>query len=74
MINKILFTIFAVIAIWKAFSMISKLTGNKGGVPRPKGTAGRRDGTRVSRARSGRDESTVPAAVPISIRASAAAA
>ena len=47
MINKILFTIFAVIAIWKAFSMISKLTGNKGGVPRPGNTADRRDGARA---------------------------
>lgn len=42
MINKILFTIFAVIAIWKAFSMISKLTGNKGGVPRAGNTTDRR--------------------------------
>jgi len=34
MINKILFTIFAVIAIWKAFSLISRLSkeGGLGGI------------------------------------------
>jgi hypothetical protein len=32
-INKILFTIFAVIAIWKAFSMLSKLTKSNGTTP-----------------------------------------
>lgn len=31
MINKILFTIFAVIAIWKAFSLISRLQ-KEGGI------------------------------------------
>ena len=30
MINKILFTIFAIIAIWKAFSMISRLQKDGG--------------------------------------------
>ncbi len=35
MISKILFTIAAVVAIWKAFSMISRLSKGTGGVPRP---------------------------------------
>ena len=48
MISKILFTIAAVVAIWKAFSMISKLTGNTGGggVPRPGNTGDRREANR----------------------------
>lgn len=33
MINKILFTIFAVVAIWKAFSMLSRLTKSTGTAP-----------------------------------------
>ena len=33
MINKILFTIFAVIAIWKAFSFLSKLSKSTGTTP-----------------------------------------
>ena len=33
MINKILFTIFAVVAIWKAFSWISRLSKSSSGVP-----------------------------------------
>ncbi len=33
MINKILFTIFAVIAIWKAFSMLSRLSKSTGMSP-----------------------------------------
>jgi hypothetical protein len=33
LINKILFTIFAVIAIWKAFSYISKLSKSTGTSP-----------------------------------------
>ncbi len=33
MINKILFTIFAVIAIWKAFSFLSKLNKGAGTTP-----------------------------------------
>lgn len=40
MINKILFTIFAVIAIWKAFSFLSKLskgTGTSLAKPNPPG-------------------------------------
>ena len=34
MINKILFTIFAVIAIWKAFSLLSRISkeGGLGGI------------------------------------------
>jgi hypothetical protein len=31
MLNKILFTIFAIIAIWKAFSLISKLSNSRAG-------------------------------------------
>lgn len=43
MISKILFTIAVVVAIWKAFTMISKLTGNTGGgVPRAGNTDDRR--------------------------------
>ncbi len=49
MISKILFTIAAVIAIWKAFSMISKLTGSTGGgVPRPGNTGDHRQANRPS--------------------------
>jgi hypothetical protein len=33
LINKILFTIFAVIAIWKAFSYLSKLSKSTGTSP-----------------------------------------
>lgn len=45
MISKILFTIAVIVAIWKAFSMISRLTGNTsgGGVPRPGNTSDRRE-------------------------------
>lgn len=44
MISKILFTIAVIVAIWKAFSMISRLTGNAGGgVPRPGETSARRE-------------------------------
>ena len=46
MISKILFTIAAVVAIWKAFTLISKLTGNTGGVPRPGNTGGGREAAR----------------------------
>lgn len=49
MISKILFTIAVVVAIWKAFSMISKLTGSTGGgVPRRGNTDGRRETARPS--------------------------
>jgi hypothetical protein len=33
LINKILFTIFVVVAIWKAFSFISKLSRERGASP-----------------------------------------
>ncbi|MDH3658445.1 MAG: hypothetical protein OEU92_00220 [Alphaproteobacteria bacterium] len=43
MISKILFTIAVVVAIWKAFSMISRLSKSSGGgVPRPGKTSDHR--------------------------------
>ena len=41
MINKILFTIFAVIAIWKAFSVLSRLSKNTGMSPTQSPSQGR---------------------------------
>ncbi|MGI9436458.1 MAG: hypothetical protein ACR2Q4_16800 [Geminicoccaceae bacterium] len=45
MINKILFTIFAVVAIWKAFSMLSRLSKSSGSEPARAKPAGRPAGT-----------------------------
>ena len=54
MINKILFTIFVIVAIWKGFSMLSKLAKSREGA-----VANRGDGARGTGGTKPRDPEAV---------------